>query len=127
MGTDPGIAMQPSAVEGYQPRPPQAPDNTAQQFASGLAGGQELSMADIEATDRVHTFILEANQKIESHVYAADHSKEKYAQTEVAGRLSFMNVEQKDTARIGEVDTQVHQLGPMAVPTAFASAAPGGN
>lgn len=128
MGTDPGIAMQPSVVDDYKPQPPAAPTNTAQQFKSGLAGGQELSIADIDATDRVHTFILEADERIKSHVYAADNSKAKYAQTEAASRLTFMSVEQSAAAQIGDVDTVVHQLGPIAPPTAFASAAPeGGN
>lgn len=128
MGTDPGIAMQPSVVDDYKPQPPAAPTNTAQQFKSGLAGGQELSMADIDATDRVHTFILEADQVVRSHVDAADKSKTKYAQTEAASRLTFMNVEQLAVARFGAVDTEVHQLGPIAPPTAFMGPAPeGGN
>lgn len=128
MGTDPGIAMQPSAVESYGPRAPQVPTSTGQQFNSGLAGGQDLSIADIDATKRLHGFITEADQTVRDHIWSARTSVDKYAQTEQASRLTFMNVEQEKTALFGEVDVEVHQLGPMLPPTAFASAAPeGGN
>jgi hypothetical protein len=119
--------MEPGSVESYQPRPPQPPTSTEQQFASGLAGGQELSVADIKATERVHGFITEANEFVSAQVATAGKSVEKYAQTEAASKLVFMDTGQETTARVAPVDTRVYQFGPMAVPTAFASAAPGGN
>lgn len=124
----PGLKMEdPGEVEGYNPVPPEAPKSSAQQFKSGLAGGQELSMADQAATDKAHQFITHGNQKIRSHKFAADASLQKYLDQEHKGKVEYMNTDQNTLAQMENPDQPVAPPpAPPAAPPADAAPPAGG-